>query len=59
MNRQDEELWLDLRKNGNYVCSTYAFRNYEWAAAGTIAILHLTEVDNLTVTAHDGIENHL
>ena len=59
MSRQSEELWLDLRVNDRYICSIYAYTDYEWADAGNTAIVHLSAGDNVTVTAHAGLENHL
>lgn len=59
MTRQNEELWQDLLKNGNYVCSIYGYTDYEWVDAGNTVIIHLLEGDNITVVAHGDIENHL
>ncbi|XP_052761170.1 uncharacterized protein LOC128203686 isoform X2 [Mya arenaria] len=57
--RQNEELWQDLVHNGNYVCSIYAFTDYDWADAGNTVILHLMEGDTMTVRAHPTLQNNL
>lgn len=57
MARQNEELWQELRLNNKYVCSIYAYTDFEWADAGNTVILHLFEGDNITVVAHN--DNYL
>ncbi|KAH3780157.1 hypothetical protein DPMN_157967 [Dreissena polymorpha] len=57
--RQHEELWLDLRQNGAYVCSIYGFTEFDWASAGNSVILHLSSGDNVGFYSRPGHESHL
>lgn len=56
---QHEDLWLELWVNNIYVCSIYAFTDFDWATAGNSAILHLLAGDQAAVLSKYGHENRL
>ncbi|KAH3780154.1 hypothetical protein DPMN_157964 [Dreissena polymorpha] len=50
---QNEELWLDLWANKDhverYICSIYAFVDFEWDSAGNTVIVHLASGEQVAV----------
>ncbi|KAH3771568.1 caprin-2-like isoform X2 [Dreissena polymorpha] len=51
---QNEELWLDLFVNEDYVCSIYARADFEWASASNSVVLHLSAWDKAGVFSRAG-----
>ncbi|XP_069108631.1 complement C1q tumor necrosis factor-related protein 4-like [Argopecten irradians] len=59
LTRQNTELWIELYKNTELICSAYAHNPSQggYADAGNSALLYLTPGDTVYVKAHDAYDN--
>ncbi|XP_076110292.1 uncharacterized protein LOC143079045 [Mytilus galloprovincialis] len=57
LSRKNEEIWLDLYKNKDYIVSIYAYTINDWADASNTVVLELQKGDLIFVKAVDNYEN--
>ncbi|XP_063442986.1 uncharacterized protein LOC134723297 [Mytilus trossulus] len=59
LSRSDSEIWLEFRKNEDYVASIYAYTASDWADAGNTIVLELQAGDTIFVKAVEDYDNSL
>ncbi|XP_063442987.1 uncharacterized protein LOC134723298 [Mytilus trossulus] len=57
LSRNDEEIWMDLYKNKEYIVSIYAYTFNDWSDGGNTVILELQKGDLIFVKAVDDYNN--
>lgn len=59
LSRSDSEIWLEFRKNEDYVASIYAYTASDWADAGNTIVMELQAGDTIFVKAVEDYDNSL